>query len=62
MEFGEDSTTTRTLESGLNLKRTAMACIRGKMEIDTKANGTCALSMEQGLIFLLMETLIQENI
>jgi len=35
--------------------------IHGKMEIDTKVNGTCVLNTEQEQISSLMETLILES-
>jgi hypothetical protein len=51
MESGGDFTTTAISASGWSRRHMAMACTLGKMEIDTKVNGTYVSSMAQALTF-----------
>ena len=61
MESGGDFTMTAILVSGWSLRHMAMVCTLGKMEIDTKVNGTCVSSMARALTFFRTVILTPEN-
>lgn len=60
-ESGEVYSTILTLENGVHQKLKAMVSIYGRMEIDTKENGSNVSSMGKERISLPMVMFIQEN-